>query len=117
MPFSRLGPAGNASLGTTKRIAGVAKIVLSMAATGNDEAKSIVAGGTASLAELATLLARGQGIDASGCGLVLAGGLMQNELYRDALSDAVKKQLGKFGQSATVKQPAFDAAKLLLKGL
>ncbi|EFY99778.1 N-acetylmuramic acid-6-phosphate etherase and BadF/BadG/BcrA/BcrD ATPase domain protein [Metarhizium robertsii] len=117
MPFSGLGAAENASLGTTKRIAGVAKTVLSMAAAGDDEAKSIVAGGTASLAELVTLLVRGQGMDVSRCGLVLAGGLMQSELYRDALLDAVRKQLGEFGQSATVKQPAFDGAELLAKGL
>ncbi|KAK9441497.1 N-acetylmuramic acid 6-phosphate etherase [Metarhizium brunneum] len=117
MPFSGLGAAENASLGTTKRIAGVAKIVLSMAAAGDDEAKSLVAGGTASLAELVTLLVRGQGMDVSRCGLVLAGGLMQSELYRDALLDAVRKQLGEFGQSATVKQPAFDGAELLAKGL
>lgn len=117
MPFSGLGAAENASLGATKRIAGVAKIVLSMAAAGDDEAKSIVAGGTASLAELVTLLVRGQGMDVSRCGLVLAGGLMQSELYRDALLDAVRKQLGEFGQSATVKQPAFDGAELLAKEL
>ncbi|KID97801.1 ATPase, BadF/BadG/BcrA/BcrD type, partial [Metarhizium majus ARSEF 297] len=123
MPSSGLGAAENASLGTTKRIAGVAKIVLSMAAAGDDEAKSIVAGGTASLAELVTLLVRGQGqgqgqgMDVSRCGLVLAGGLMQSELYRDALLDAVRKQLGEFGQSATVKQPAFDGAELLAKEL
>ncbi|KFG87326.1 putative glucokinase regulator family protein [Metarhizium anisopliae] len=117
MPFSGLGAAENASLGTTKRIAGVAKTVLSMAAAGDDEAKSIVAGGTASLAELVTLLVRGQGMDVSRCGLVLAGGLMQSELYRDALLDAVRKQLGEFGQSATVKQPAFDGAELLAKEL
>ncbi|KJK87949.1 hypothetical protein H633G_08201 [Metarhizium anisopliae BRIP 53284] len=117
MPFSGLGAAENASLGTAKRIAGVAKTVLSMAAAGDDEAKSIVAGGTASLAELVTLLVRGQGMDVSRCGLILAGGLMQSELYRDALLDAVRKQLGEFGQSATVKQPAFDGAELLAKEL
>lgn len=116
MPASGLHGTEDAALGTTKRIAGVAKIVLSMAAT-DDDAREIVNSGTVSLAELVSLLARGQGIDVPRCGLVLAGGLMQDELYRSALVEVVKKQLGEFGQVEAVNQPAFDGARLLSKGL
>lgn len=116
MPTPGLHQTEDAALGTTKRIAGVAKIVLSMATT-DDEAKSIVDSGTASLAELVTLLAKGHGVDTSRCGLVLAGGLMQNELYRGALVDVVKRQVGEFGQIEAVNQPAFDGARLLAKRL
>jgi N-acetylmuramic acid 6-phosphate etherase len=116
MPTSGPHPTEDATLGTTNRIAAVAKVVISMAAS-DDEAKTIVDSGTASLAELVTLLAAGQGIDVSRCGLVLAGGLMQDDFYRGALVDAVTKQLGAFGQVEAVDQPALHGAKLLARDL
>ncbi|KAK2590568.1 hypothetical protein QQS21_011750 [Conoideocrella luteorostrata] len=121
-PDSTLHQAEGAGLAATKRIAGAAKVVLSLAAT-DDEARKIVDSGTASLAQLVMALVKGQcqgqgqdqgGIDTSSCGLVLAGGLMQDDLFREALVDAVTREVGLFAHTCCVSQPAVDGAKSLL---
>jgi N-acetylmuramic acid 6-phosphate etherase len=96
-----------------KRIAGVAKVVLSMASA-DDEAKRIVDAGVASLVNLVALLVRGQGIDPARSGLVLAGGMMQDKLYRDTVVEVLEATCGKFKQVDGVMQPAVVGAQYLL---
>ena len=115
VPDPALHQAEGATQATTRRIASVAKVVLARAASGDDEdARRIVESGTASLAQLVALLVESQGLAPARCGLVLAGGLMQDARYRQGLVDAVEKQLGVFGKVEIVEQPAVDGARFLL---
>lgn len=109
-------PVRDAVMDRTSRIAGVAKIVLSMAGA-NEDADRIIASGAASLAELATTLASSQGIDASRASLVLAGGLMQDERYRTRVIDSIEKSGYKFRHVEVVDQPAMNGARFLLESL
>lgn len=101
---------------TTRRIASVARAVLALAAApgGDEDARRIAEGGTASLARLVALLVEAQGLAPARCGLVLAGGLLQDGPYRLGLVEAVERQLGAFGQVEVVGQPAVDGARSLL---
>lgn len=113
VPDSTQHQAEDATLATTKRIAGVAKLVLSMAAT-DDEAKRIVDAGVASLVDLVALLVRSQGINPARSGLVLAGGMTQDSLYRAMLLKALESKCGQFKQTESVTQPAAAGARYLL---
>ncbi|OIW27043.1 putative glucokinase regulator family protein [Coniochaeta ligniaria NRRL 30616] len=104
--------AKDAALATTKRIASVARIVLSMASS-DDEARRIVDAGVASLVNLVTLLVHAQGIDPARSALVLAGGMMQDEGYRGTLAEALEAKCGKFKQTERVTQPAVAGARYL----
>jgi N-acetylmuramic acid 6-phosphate etherase len=104
----------DAALATvTKRIAGIAKLVLSLS-NSDDEARRIVDAGVASLVEMVMLLVRSQGIDPRRSGLVLAGGLTQDETYRTTLLRSLETKCGTFSQIEVVAQPAIAAARLLL---
>ncbi|KAI0453796.1 putative glucokinase regulator family protein [Xylaria acuta] len=98
---------------TTKRIADVAKLVLSIASS-DDEAKAIVKAGVSSLVELVALLVHTGGINPTTSGLVLAGGMMQNQLYKTMLQTALEAKCGVFKQTESVAQPAVIGAKYIL---
>lgn len=102
-----------ASISAVKRIASVAKLVLSMADS-DDEAQGIVDAGVAHLTDLVSLLARKQNIDTARTALVLAGGMMQDALYRETLVKALETRCGRFGHTETVTQPALAGARYLL---
>lgn len=102
----------NATLATSKRIASVAKVVISMADR-DDEAKRIVESGVSSLVDLVAMLVQGGEIDPMKSGLLLAGGLMQNELYETKFSKALEARCGKFKYNDRVALPAVVGAQYL----
>jgi len=110
--------AEDATLATTKRIAGVAKIVLSLAATSSsEEAKRIVDAGVASLVDLVALLVHSHGrnaVNPARSGLVLAGGMMKDDFYRTTLLKALEARCGAFKHVESVDQPAVAGARYLL---
>ena len=116
MPDHSAHQTEDASLATTKRIAGVAKVVLSMGGT-DDDAQRIIDAGVASLVQLVVSLVESPGRQPSKTRLVLAGGLMQNELYKSRLLAALQKRLDSFKSVHTVTEPAVAAAKYMLKCL
>ncbi|KAI0483475.1 putative glucokinase regulator family protein [Xylaria cf. heliscus] len=99
--------------GTINRISGVAKIVLSMASS-DDEAMRIVKAGVSSLTELISFLVHGSGVDPINSGLVLAGGMMQNQMYKTMLLAAVEAKCGRFKETKSVAQPALVGAQYML---
>ncbi|KAJ9156770.1 Glucokinase regulator family protein [Coniochaeta hoffmannii] len=113
VPDSAQHQAEGGALATTKRIAGVAKVVLARASSDN-EAKRIVDAGITSLVELVAVLVRGQGIDPSKSGLILAGGMMQDKLYRGTLEKLLEVKCGRFRLVEGVTQPAVAGAQYLL---
>jgi N-acetylmuramic acid 6-phosphate etherase len=113
VPDPALHQAQDATLATTKRIAGVAKLVLSMAHS-DDEAKRIVDAGVANLVNLVALLINAREIELDRSGLVLTGGMMQDELYRTTLSKALEARCGKFKHIQRVDQPAVTGARYIL---
>ncbi len=106
----------DAVMDRTSRIAGVAKTVLALVGA-NEDADRIVAAGADSLAELATLLVSGQGIEPSKASLVLAGGLMQDERYRKRVVGSVEKAGYKFQHVQVVDHPAMNGARFLLQSI
>lgn len=106
----------DSTLAATKRIASVAKVVLGLAGQDRD-AKDIVHKGAQSLAMLVTLLTSQRKLDTTRVALFLAGGLMQNVEYKEAVIDAVEAKAGKFQLIETVTEPALEAAKVLLAGI
>ncbi|KAI1111332.1 putative glucokinase regulator family protein [Nemania sp. NC0429] len=102
----------DAALATTKRVASVAKIVLSMASH-DDEAKRIVDSGVSSLVDLVAVLIREAELDPVKSGILLAGGLMQNELYEAAFLRTFETTCGKFKYSDRVTMPAVAGARYL----
>lgn len=102
----------DATLGTTKRVASVAKTVLSMA-DHDDEAKRIVDSGVLSLVSLVAALIQGGGIAPLKSGLLLAGGLMQNELYETKFLKALEAKCDKFKYTDRVDMPAVAGAQYL----
>ncbi|KAI2633446.1 putative glucokinase regulator family protein [Xylaria nigripes] len=113
VPDSTLHESADATLATTKRIAGVARLVLSMAGS-DEEAKRIVTTGVSSLVDLVMLLIKAQELDPASSGLVLAGGMTQDELYGTMLVEALKARCGEFKKIETVVQPAIAGARYLL---
>ncbi|KAK1766583.1 hypothetical protein QBC33DRAFT_105269 [Phialemonium atrogriseum] len=113
VPDSTLHQADDATLATTKRIAGVAKLVLSMADS-DESARQIVDAGTASLAQLAALLVQTQNIDPSISGLILAGGLTEDNQFKARLLKAVEERCGRFKHVEAVSQPAVAGARYML---
>ncbi|UNI17569.1 N-acetylmuramic acid 6-phosphate etherase [Purpureocillium takamizusanense] len=118
MPHQPSGPDDTAAAqGATKRIASAARVVLDLARAGDAEARAVVEAGTASLAELVAALVDGQAQAHEGrrCGLVLAGGLLQDDDYRGRLVDALAGR--HFARVETVGQPAVDGARCLQREL
>lgn len=110
--------ADDASVGTVKRIADVAKVVLSMADS-DTEALRIASAGVSSLVDLVMLLISDTGPDLSRSGLVLAGGMMKDELYKTMLVKMLKAgdMPVAFKHTETVDQPAVAGARLMLSCL
>ncbi|RWA06809.1 hypothetical protein EKO27_g8285 [Xylaria grammica] len=113
VPDPALHQGENATHAITKRVAGVAKLVLSMA-NSDDEAKRIVDTGVSRLVDQIALLIHAGEIDPAKSGLVLAGGMMQDELYRTVLTSTLEQRCGKFKQTEIVTQPAMAGARYLL---
>ena len=99
---------------TAKRVAGVAEVVLGLAAS-DDDAKRLVKTGVESLVQLVDGILRGR--KAGECALVLAGGLLQHEVYKKMVMDEVEARHGAFGDMRVVSAAAEDGARLLLRHL
>lgn len=106
--------ADDSTADKTSRIAGAAKVILDLAET-DDEAMEIVQSSSQQLAELVTLLVQSRKLAVANTGLILAGGLTHNELYKQRVMDLVQSKLGVFGHVEVVDDPAVDAAKSLLQ--
>ncbi|KAI0536405.1 putative glucokinase regulator family protein [Xylaria digitata] len=113
MPSLAVHQAEISPLTVTKRIAGVAKLVLS-AAMYDDEAKRIVNDGVSRFVDQVALLTHAGGIDLSRTVLILAGGMMQDELYKTTLMSSLDAKCGVFKQTEIVTQPAVVGARYLL---
>ncbi|KAJ8123714.1 hypothetical protein ONZ43_g399 [Nemania bipapillata] len=113
VPNPALHQTEDATLATTKRIASVAKLVLSMAVS-DKEAKRIVVAGISSLVNIVTPLIQAGGIDPAKSGLVLAGGMMLDGLYKTMLTGAIEEKCGKFRHTELVVQPAVIGAQYML---
>jgi N-acetylmuramic acid 6-phosphate etherase len=113
VPNPALHQAGDGALTATKRIAGVAKVVLSMA-DADDEAKCIVDASVSSFVNLVVMIIHSGGIDPSRSGLVLAGGMMEDELYRTTMTKALSAKCGTFKQTTNVAHPAVTGACYIL---
>ncbi|KAF2971636.1 hypothetical protein GQX73_g2034 [Xylaria multiplex] len=113
MPALATHEAEISPLAVTKRIAGVAKLVLS-AAMYDNEAKRIVDDRLSRLVDQVALLTHAGGIDPSRTGLVLAGGMMQEELYKTTFVNSLDTKCGVFKKTEIVTQPALVGARYLL---
>lgn len=115
VPDHALHQDADATLATTKRIASVARVVLSLAES-DTQAQRIADAGVASLVRLVSSLVeaqRGTAAGLSSTGLVLAGGLMQNGLYKSKVLEAIRREVGLFGRVETVTEPALAGARYL----
>ncbi|CAG9989193.1 unnamed protein product [Clonostachys byssicola] len=97
----------------TKTIASAASAVFA-AVEKDAEAKQIVESGASSVAELVRMLVKEQAINVGQCALVLGGGLMGNNMYRDSVRGIVQEHCGKFNRVKYTSDPAVSAAKSLL---
>ncbi|KAI5460816.1 putative glucokinase regulator family protein [Mariannaea sp. PMI_226] len=95
-----------------KNIANFTKIVFDTYTT-SPAAKTILESGARSLAKLVTSLITKQHIDPSNTALVLAGGLTQNETYRQLIDKHLSSQGINFPLVYAVQQPAMAAAESL----
>ncbi|KAI8634659.1 putative glucokinase regulator family protein [Xylariaceae sp. FL1651] len=112
-PNPALHQAGDNTLTTIKRIAGVAKLVLSLA-NSDDEARRIVDTGVSSFVNLVAVIIHPGGTDPSRSGLILAGGMMQDELYRTTLTKTLEAKCGRSKQTTIVANPAITGARYIL---
>lgn len=112
-PEAALHGGQDSVLATTKRIAGVAKVVLSLART-DPEAKAIVDEAVASLVGMVVAVLGGSGVEAQHSGLVLAGGLMQDTLFKENLLTAIDAKMGAFGHVKRVTDPAVEGAQYVV---
>lgn len=106
--------SGDATVEKTKRIASIAKLIVSLAET-DVEAKALMETGAQNLSELVTLLAESEGVNPNDTGLVLAGGMMQDHRYRGRVLELVEAANGSFRNIQVVDQPALDGAKALVE--
>lgn len=106
--------SGDATVEKTKRIASIAKLILSLAET-DVEAMALMETGAQSLSELVTLLAKSEGVTANNTGLVFAGGMTQDDRYRARVLELVEAANGSFRNIQVVDQPALDGANALLE--
>ena len=112
LPDTAKNQAGDYTADAVKRIAQVAKVVIP-ASQKCDSARAIIEAGSRSLARLvASLLAQG-GQEPEGTALVLAGGLLQDETYRDAVMSQLRSLDTTFGVVQAVEQPALEGARYL----
>ncbi|KAJ9136933.1 N-acetylmuramic acid 6-phosphate etherase [Pleurostoma richardsiae] len=101
---------------TTKRIADVSKVV--MACSEDDQiARSIVDRGARSLVRLVTSLLNEQDMEPAGTALIVAGGLMQNETYRQTVLKSLRADGINFSLVQPVDQQAVAGAEFLMRDL
>lgn len=102
----------DATAETARRIAAISRIVID-ASTECDTAKKIMDDGVQSLSGLLKSLCHGRGFDTADTGLVLAGGMMQNKVYREALMKQLHALGMGFCRVHMVCQPAEACATYL----
>jgi N-acetylmuramic acid 6-phosphate etherase len=90
----------------------VAPVVLSLRDT-DDDARRIFDAGVSSLAKLVISLFKAKNNVPSKTGLVLAGGMMQDEKYRETVLMSIKAEIGAPKRVAVVSEPAAAAAVYL----
>ncbi|OBT74309.1 hypothetical protein VF21_06897 [Pseudogymnoascus sp. 05NY08] len=97
-----------------KRVADISRIVFD-AASHSDTAKAIIENSSKSLVRILTLITESKEADASTSALILAGGLMQNEIYQHMVLDGLPSSSQHFGFIQAVKNPALNAARYMLQ--
>ncbi len=103
----------DAEAATVRRIADISKVVFASAEV-SETARRIINKGAESLGEPVQKLARSQKISADKTALVLSGGLMQNQMYRDKVLEHLAGRGLKFSSVHFVEDPAASAARHLL---
>ncbi|PVH80206.1 putative glucokinase regulator family protein [Cadophora sp. DSE1049] len=101
------------ALKRTKRIAEVAKVVVDSSSS-SKKAMELLKEGSKSLVRMLSSLVVNQELDTSKISLVLAGGLLQSEVYQKILLKELASAGIDFGDIQAVQQPALVAAKHLL---
>lgn len=114
LPDATMPPPGNVSYisAASGRIAGFAHIVLSLADT-DAEAMSIVEAGATSLCQLVEILAPADTLALSRTALILSGGLLKNDTYRNLVCSRLLDSVGSFGKIEVVQEPSLSAAYAL----
>lgn len=96
-----------------KKITGVSRIVLDESVN-NDKAMAIVQAGSKYLIRILGSMIKNRQVDPSKTALILAGGLMQNEIYRRMILEGLSSSGKEFGYIQAVDEPAMEAAQSLL---
>lgn len=112
MPHPEQHRGEDATLATTKRIAGAARVVLAMAQS-EAAARRIVDDAVNALARIVASLVKAKRAAPATTALVLAGGLMHDQGYRDGLLAAISRNSGPFKLVEMVGQPALAGARYL----
>ncbi|KIW97102.1 N-acetylmuramic acid 6-phosphate etherase [Cladophialophora bantiana CBS 173.52] len=97
-----------------KQIAQVARVVID-SSTDDAQARNIVEKATKNLVQLLDRLTRSGQIDVAKSSLVLAGGLMQSNVFADAFNEALHAVAFDFKHVEVVNQPAVMGAEYLLR--
>ncbi|EXJ72161.1 uncharacterized protein A1O5_04665 [Cladophialophora psammophila CBS 110553] len=97
-----------------KQIARLARVVID-SSTDDAQARNIVEKATNSLVQLLDPLTRSGQIDVAKSSLVLAGGLMQSNIFADAFKEALHAVAFDFKHVEVVNQPAVIGAEYLLR--
>lgn len=104
--------SSTASSSPTKTIAHAARLVLSLA--GEDgQAKQILDKGAASLADLVAQLVAIKKLEPTQTALIMAGGLLNHDLYNRIVREELTKRQLNFRWTAQVESPALEGAKFL----
>ncbi|KEF61831.1 uncharacterized protein A1O9_03401 [Exophiala aquamarina CBS 119918] len=96
-----------------ERIAQLAKVVVELSE--DVEAQAIVSDAVQSLVRLVRSIAPSRQLDLSDSALVLAGGLMQNDVFKRQLEGELLKAVPQFKLVEVVKQPALLGSQHLLQ--
>ena len=103
----------DAEAATVRRIADISKVVFASAEV-SETARHIINNGARGLSEPVQKLVLSQKIAADKTALVLAGGLMQNQTYRDKVLEHLAGRGSQFSSVHFVEDPAEAAARHLL---
>lgn len=96
-----------------ERIAQLAKVVVELSAE-EFEAQAIVSSAIQSLVSLVRPIASSGQLDVSNSALLLAGGLMQNNIFQQRLEEEVSKAVPRFKLVEAIAQPALLGVQYLL---
>lgn len=107
---------GQTSTSSTRRIAEVARVVLD-ACSSSDPARAIIEAGSQALVNTLISLTKNQGIKTSNSSLILAGGLLQNDMYQKLVLSHLASTAMKFGYVQPISDPALNAAQYLVHQL